>query len=143
MNEKMRKRLVYGSLVLAIIYGAYNFSGSGKKLMVEAPATIQPMAGATPVVEEKLRAETVAALESETWGRDPFGKPRKAVESAPRQTWTLRGIIYNATRPLAYINGSRVGVGDKVNNATVVAIDKTKVTLEFGGSQFDVFVRKG
>lgn len=143
MNEKMRKRLVYSSLVLAVIYGAYNFSSGGKQLIVEESHTIEPIAGTHSPIVEKLRRETITKLESEDWGRDPFGKPKRAVEAVPRQTWTLRGIIFSPTNPLAYINGARVGVGDKVNNATVVAIDKRKVTLEFGGSQFDVYVRKG
>lgn len=143
MNEQLRKRLVYGALVLAIIYGVYNFLPARKPTVVTPPETIEPLVGAVAEAAAKLDEPTVAALEARPWGRDPFGKPTRAVEATPRQTWTLRGIIYSAAKPLAYINGARVGIGDKVNNATVVAIDKTKVTLEFGGSQFDVFVRKG
>jgi hypothetical protein len=48
------------------------------------------------------------------------------------QTLRLQGIVYNATRPLAVINGNTVFVGDKVAGWSVTAISNKTVTLQNG-----------
>jgi len=144
MSERMRKVLVYGSLVMALCYGAYNFSGSSRPNATEQPLTIEPLAaGPAQPVAPALKARDLTQLEEATWGIDPFANPKRKTVAGPRLSWNLKGIVYNPARPLAYINGVRVGIGDMVNSAKVIAIDKTKVTLSYQGNEFDVFVHKG
>ena len=145
MSERMRKGLVFGSLVLAILYAAYNFSGSDGPKPVDQPQTIEPLAAnVAQTAAPSLKDRDVKMLEEAPWGQDPFAAPkRKTVAAGPRLSWNLKGIVYNPSRPLAYINGVRVGVGDMVNSAKVIAIERTKVTLNYQGDQFDVFVHKG
>lgn len=158
MNESTRKKLMYGTLVAAILFGAYNFMQPRKHAPGQtsdaAVQTADVVAGAGT-----LQAKTidVAQKQAEPWGRDPFragsspsnipsasAAPRKAVVPAvPIPIWRLSGIIFNSKQPLALINGKMVGVGDQVDQARVSKIDQTKVTIIYNGTQIDLHVTKG
>lgn len=149
MNEKIRKGMVWGSLVGATLYGAYNFSGPDEATSYRQDQlkTIAPLpAQATEKtvrqfidVEEKAKAE---------WGTDPFRakKPRKTrsvkVQRAEAE-WILSGILYNSSQPLAVINKRTVKAGDTIDRARVIQIDRKKVLLEYKGSRFELRVTKG
>ena len=143
MNDRTRKILVYGSLVGATIYGAYHFSQGGKSLTGNALPTVEPISASSQVAKPALKDRDLQQLQSAPWGSDPFYTSKRVTEVGSRLSWNLKGIVFNPTRPLAFINGTRVGVGDTVNSATVVAIERTKVTLTYQGTQFDVYVHKG
>lgn len=143
MNERSRKLFVYGSLVLAVCYGAYSFSGAKHTRSGVPSPTIEPLAAGPQAQPPQLSQRDVQLLQEADWGRDPFAQSRKQATGGPKLNWTLKGIVFNPSRPLAYINGLRVGIGDTVNSAKVIAIDKTKVTLTYQGTQFDVYVQKG
>jgi hypothetical protein len=158
MNESTRKKLMYGILVAAVLFGAYNFMQPRKHAPGQtgdaAVQTADVIAGTGP-----LQAKTIdiAQKQAEPWGRDPFragstssntpsvsAAPRKAVAPAvPIPIWRLSGIIFNAKQPLALINGKMVGVGDQVDQARVSKIDQTKVTIIYNGTQIDLHVTKG
>jgi hypothetical protein len=154
MNEGTRKKLVYGLLVAAIIFGAYNFVQPRRKpalTLGDTALNTTTGAGAATVQGKTI---DVAAKEAESWGRDPFRAgaspsqvPKLAhkVEStaAPLPTWRLSGIIFNTHQPLALINGRMVGVGDKVDEARVSKIEQTKVTIIYNGAPIDLRVSKG
>lgn len=143
MSDKTRKKIVYSALVLAIIWGAYSFSESGtKQAAVDSPETIEPIARTATGGTAVVTGEEVARLEAADWGDDPFGVVSTGTR-APGPSWSLRGIVYSPTSPMAYVNGQRVRIGDTVNRATVTAIGKTSVTLRFDGREFDIHVRKG
>jgi hypothetical protein len=141
MSEKTRQRIVYAALAVAIVWGYYNLAPQSVEPEISRQETIQPLAPERATVAPAQTIDTVA-LANAPFGRDPFSTKAKRKQSKA-VIWSVRGIVYNPASPLAYINGQRVGVGDKVNGATVVAIDKRKVTLEYHRKQFDVFVQKG
>jgi type II secretory pathway component PulC len=143
MSERTRKVLIYGGLVLAIFYAAYNFMGSAPVTSGEPLPIIEPLASAPQPAKPRLQARDLQILKDSNWGRDPFAQSKQQTTAGPKLSWTLKGIVYNPSRPLAFINGMRVGIGDTVNSAKVITIDKTKVTLVYQGTQFDVYVQKG
>lgn len=140
MTEARRKKIVYAALVLAIIYGTYNFTIGRKPIQVTPPATIKPIDADSLalIVRDSLDITDISAAD---WGRDPFGSHRRA--AVPTRSWELKGIVYSETAPLAYINGHRVGINDRVDGARVVRIDRKKVTMEFNGRNFDIYVIEG
>jgi hypothetical protein len=149
VTERTRKKIVYLLLVGAIVYGAYNFRTAPKPAAVDQAGSITVEAGAT--VQAAVPAlPDLTDLKARPWGRDPFGS-KKVYTVAPkiggpapvRLSWTLTGVVYNERHPLAVISGMTVGVGDMVNQARVIQIEKNKVTLEYNGSRFDIFVTKG
>ena len=156
MTEAKRKKLMYGILVVAVIWGAWNLS---------RPRPMPPVADTPQSPDMAVQSETASsqvkidltAKRAEAWGRDPFtgratGSKRveatsKSEVSRPTDTatrgWSLTGIIDNGTMPFAFINGKMVKVGDLVDQARVVKIEKQKVTLSVNGSQFSLQVSKG
>ncbi len=148
MNENLRKKVVYGTLVLAIIYGAYNFwpesradKPTASRLSAQPVATAVATAISTPLID-------TAAMESAPWGADPFrvvAPPPSAPKTARSTVPGLRlsGILYNQTYPLAIIDGKSVGVGDQIKGATVISIDRRRVTLDHRGKQYTLTVSKG
>ena len=134
MSESLRKKLLYGVLVLAIAWGAYNFDFGGKERMGDAV----PQATAEisrPAVTDAREQIDVAEYLERSWGPDPFRTEAQTVRRAKesRPTWELSGIVYHPSRPLAVINKKTVTVGDTVDRATVVGIDRREVTIRFEG----------
>ncbi len=159
MTEAKRKQMMYGILVVAVIWGAWNLSQPRR---TPRPVETQPVSQEVTVQEptvEALPSIDMAAKRSEPWGRDPFtGKaarpssPRESNSASARMSensarsgkgWSLTGIIDNGTMPFAFINGKMVKVGDLIDQARVVSIEKQKVTLSLNGSQFALKVNKG
>ncbi|OGW82486.1 MAG: hypothetical protein A3C47_03895 [Omnitrophica bacterium RIFCSPHIGHO2_02_FULL_51_18] len=74
--------------------------------------------------------------------RDPFQKPASAAPSDAENRQTapiqmeqplLKGIVWNSEKPQAVIGEAVVGVGGRVGNAQVTAIEKNAVTLTENG----------
>ncbi|MEW6049769.1 MAG: hypothetical protein AB1644_01730 [Candidatus Zixiibacteriota bacterium] len=147
MTETRRKQVVYSALVLAMIYGLWNFT-VGRKAEI-APEADEPVTRTDSLIPKPARPIDVSDIMARPWGRDPFSGetarlrlPIKA-QTPDRFYWILSGIIYSDKRPMAVINYTPVAVGDIVGGARVVKIEKSKVTLEQNGNRFDIFVTKG
>jgi hypothetical protein len=69
--------------------------------------------------------------------------PTLAPEEKAQSNFRLSGIIYTVARPAAILNGQTVYVGDWVNGATVVDIDRTQVTLQINGRRKTCVFRQG
>ncbi len=159
MTEAKRKKMMYGILVVAVIWGAWNLAQPRR---ASRTVETQPVAQEIAVQEVTVEAQPtidMAAKRSEPWGRDPFtgklakssppresnGSPSRTSEVGTKSSkgWSLTGIIDNGTTPFAFINGKMVKVGDLIDQARVVSIEKQKVTLSLNGSQFALKVNKG
>ncbi|MEW5795758.1 MAG: hypothetical protein AB1772_05305 [Candidatus Zixiibacteriota bacterium] len=152
MNEKLRKKIVFATLPLALAWAGYNLIG--KKNPSPAPTTAPtPMIPPSPIIPTTAASPKIADLEAKAdapWGRDPFqlrsrhGRTRFAVvDRSSSLAWTLAGIIHNNRHPLALINNRMVGIGERVDSATIVAIEKETVTLEYQGRRIKLKLTKG
>ncbi len=52
--------------------------------------------------------------------------------------FVISGIVWNTDRPQAIVNAQVVDVGDKVEDAQIVAIEKTGITIQFKGKSFNI-----
>ncbi|MBI3874444.1 MAG: hypothetical protein HY300_00425, partial [Verrucomicrobia bacterium] len=68
----------------------------------------------------------------------PAAKPPLA--GPPFPTIKLQGIIYRLKNPSALVNGHNVSLGDTVENARVVSIERDSVFFEFNGRTNEVFL---
>lgn len=66
----------------------------------------------------------------------PFAPRLPEVMSAP--SYAVSAIFVSAERSLAILNGRRVGVGDEIDGARVVAIKRTAVILAIGDRRVSV-----
>ena len=62
-------------------------------------------------------------------------QPTPAPQEKAQPEFRLSAIIYTVARPSAIVNRETVHVGDHVSGATVVAIDRTQVTLQINGQR--------
>lgn len=155
MTVAKRQKIMYGILVVALLWGGWNFTHPRKRT-VTPQETSTPVAETTPAVQSTINKEVVASLEAQPWGRDPFsasstrrneGAGQKSTSKqlpTPRAvSWSLTGIIDNGSTPFAFINGKMVKVGDLIDQARVVKIERQKVTLSHNGNEILLRVNKG
>jgi hypothetical protein len=89
---------------------------------VKAPVVpVLPPAGAAPV-----QAPAPKALPPPATNTNPPPPQVAAVEQPPR----IQGIIFNAARPLAIVNGAVVNVGDRVADFQVKQILKSSIVFQ-------------
>ena len=155
MSENLRKKIVFATLPLAILWAVLNYPSGKTPSQTTAPQAVprvelprlEPFPGVqatpTPAIDIKAKQE-------DAWGDDPFkshssrsrGTTQSDRESGPLE-WALAGIIYSENKPLAFVNNHMVGVGDKVGAATVVAISRESVTLDCQGRMITLKLHKG
>lgn len=146
MTESMRKKLVYGISALAVLWAVFNLPGRQRENLGSSDqSTSQQPLVASEVNRVPDKLIDIEFYEDLDWGPDPFRMRAKAKVKKPEvlTTWDLTGIVYAPGHPLAVINKTTVGVGDMVDNAKVVEIDRKQVTLDYRGSQIILTVSKG
>jgi hypothetical protein len=153
MSETRRKKVLYVLLIGAIAFGVYNFSQPRKHYVPGSmPQPEQEAAVTAPVVSAQPPVN-IEAIKKASWGRDPFRwssrpEPRQVVSQnrsvrPSTSGWNLSAILFSTSMPLAVVNGKTVRVGDIVDQAKVVKIERKKVTLQYNGATIEIQVRKG
>ncbi len=158
MNERLRKGLVFSTLPIALIWAYFNLFG--KKPAVTptsdpALATVAPLSAPISSAPASDSA-TVARLKAQPWGNDPFrGRPAHVstataatVSTQPTKTggdnlsFVLSGIMFNTQNPIAYVNGRPVKVGQTINSAKVISIERKSVVLDLNGRRLTLSIGK-
>jgi len=134
MNEATRKKILYVVLALAVVWGVTNIDrGTGKTKSKAAQSVATPK----PALSAKTGLESINIDEhlARPWGIDPFRIKHQAPaqRQAKQMNWILTGIVYNSSAPLAFINKKTVGIGDTIDGAKVVKIEKKQVSLQHDG----------
>jgi len=83
--------------------------------------------------------------------RDPFQRGMKAEEAqkaeevapaevpeTPPPNFTVQGIIYSETLSQAIINDKVVKVGDTIDGASIVSINKDSIIILFNGKKYNI-----
>jgi type II secretory pathway component PulC len=154
MSESLRKKIVFASLPLAIIWALFNYPS--KKNHTQAPVTVAAISAESQITATSVQppvkapvAIDVDARRREPWGCDPFRSSSKSARTQVDRSesnalsWVLAGIIYNEQNPIAFVNRRMVGVGDQVGAATVTAINRESVTLQYQGRTITLKLHKG
>lgn len=146
MNQKLRKQILFGCLGAAILWASFNMGENG----LDQPGkydltTIQSL---TPgLVGDSVPINVVIdtnRLMLATWGPNPLRSTKKLRRRiAPLLSWKLTGIVFNAAGPLAFVNQKIVKVGDMIDQAKVIKIDKHTVILRYSNEFITLTVSKG
>jgi len=152
MNERTRRLILFSMLPIVLVWGYFNLIAERPTPSVSTatPATEVATNPDAPLSPADTSSAPIDRIASEPWGTDPFrmGAPQREplptahVVKRASLVWELNGIIYNESLPFAYVNHKSVKVGDIVNNATVVAIERKVVTLELDGRRFKISLNK-
>ncbi len=73
------------------------------------------------------RSASIMPPEAETTAAAPVAEP-------PRLDLAVQGLWWGGPNPRAIINGDVYAIGDRINGATIVAIDRRGVIVEAGGT---------
>ncbi len=145
MKTTTRKIIVFACFILAVIYGLYNLPGGDKTKKAAVPASGDKESSAVQGTTRMNDIDTdfYSSLE---WGRDPFyraaRKNNKYAKTPECPEWILNGILHDNNSPAAVINKQIIRIGDTIDGARVMQIEKQKVTLERNGLQFDLYISK-
>ena len=149
MNEGLRKKIIFATLPLAILWAVFNYGGKESTTPVDIPpaTSLQTIAPITSSELPDARFINIEDKQAEPWGEDPFRtfSRRQATNSNNRSqmAWILGGIIFSHQTPVAFINKQIVRVGDRVDGATVVSINKKSVVLDYRKRQITLNLSKG
>jgi len=149
MSEGIRKKIMVVLMVGVMVWAYFNMTPStSPPASVDRPQTIQPItsAGTGATTGERLNVDQKSKA---PWGRDPFrpvtvaSVPKSSRRQVVHNDWQLSGILYNSQSAVAIINNKPVKIGDTINDARVVQIDKKEVVLEHKGKRIRLTVAKG
>lgn len=85
---------------------------------------------------QRTAERTAKKMGYATWGRSPFLPKTESVVT--RTKLVLAGIAWDDQSPKAVINDQIVGVGDTVGGNSVVSIQKDRVIMSDGSSDFEL-----
>ena len=144
MNSKTRRQVIALAgltLVMAAVYARPLFRPSASH---RRPAR-SPLEGAAPPAAARPAPEAAASLDLPAesparraqrqhanelaWGRDPF---TGGASGGQVSGFDLSGILWDATQPIAVINGEMRHVGDEVDGYRIVAITEETVSISDG-----------
>ena len=108
--------------------GAFKKSGPQEITNLSSPEILNP-----PAVQNRDRPRS----SSVDWGRNPFVLESVASGS---QILALSGILWDAENPKAIIGDKIVGKGDKIEEKTVIDIQKDRVILNDGVKDFELIL---
>jgi len=148
MTDATRKKVVFGILGLAVIYGATSIDWSSSRKptdYVETPDSNGQIETSRP--KRPALVINIDSVLATPWGGDPF-RLADRVRSETHQDeeplgWKLSGIVFIPGKAMAVINSRPVKEGDIINDASVVKIEKDAVTLELRGNRFTIGVNEG
>lgn len=159
MSDRLRKGVIYSTLPIALIWAYFSLFGSKP---TTAPSAASDPALATVAPLSKPAAPTQVSdsaifsrLKEQPWGVDPFrGRSvyhppvivsAVAPVSAPVKgtlSFVLSGILFNSENPIAYVNGQPVKVGQTINSAKVISIERRAVILDINGRRLTLSIGK-
>jgi hypothetical protein len=134
-------------LVAVVAVGAlalyYAFAGRLARFTKKPPAASIAQSQTPPAVAQTGAAGTADGKQMEIddenapWGRNPFLTEAEAAKllAGGQEGLRVKAIIMGPPKPVATIDGKAVAVGEKVGEATVVAINRDSVVLETDGTQ--------
>ncbi len=155
MNERTRKIVIFSTLPIALIWAYFTLSAKKAVVTQTTDPALTTVAPLSVPAQPKQVADTalITRIKSQSWGSDPFrGRTvyhAAETKSAPvvartdnQLSFVLSGIMFSPQNPVAYLNGRPVTVGQKVNSATVISIERRAVILELGGRRFTISLSK-
>lgn len=148
----MKKRINFNPLLFIALFVL--FLGF---FTVSSFAFIKEEMKAIEKVDEQLKQETQIASEqisrpameyTADKSRDPFrsiivntdeaGRGKSTGSERPLPTLKVQGIIWGGRFPQAIINNKVLKVGDSIEEAKIISIDKDGVSLFFSGRKYDL-----
>lgn len=152
MNEKVRKSIVFGIFIIAVIWGYSNLSQDRGKTASD-PDLANTQAKNTPKViplenqatpKNQIINDSIFTLyANKPITKNPFYHNRKRVAGRVKKAKLyLMGILFRHNNAQALINDKVLGVGDLISGYQVKNISRESVILEKAGKNITLYPRK-
>jgi type II secretory pathway component PulC len=153
LNEKVRKSIVFGIFIIAVIWGYSNLSQNREKTAKEPVIAKQqvvanivnanPAENQTIAIDQNFNDSIYALYANKPIARNPFYHNRKKVSGRVQKAKIhLMGILYRQTNAQALINDKVLGVGDLISGYQIKNITKESVILEKAGKTVTLYPQK-
>lgn len=151
MDDKNRKRLVYASLVCAIILALITRPWEGRQR--RPTAAVRPSTAATTggTIENLAVEEPEPITFAVAWPRDPFGQTeKKPIRPAGATTktreataqWNLQGILTVDNRRVCLFDGRTYEIGSRIKGWEITNIGTDGVRLRHGAKTINLALPK-
>ncbi|UCD15794.1 MAG: hypothetical protein JSV34_01735 [Candidatus Omnitrophota bacterium] len=131
MNKKLIILIILSvAAVISLTYGILVPPKYGQKTAIKKAGIEKDELKEASFISLSRKAKKSGYAE---WGQSPF-----SFDAGLSGQLILNGILWDSERPLVIINGVTLGVGGKINGNTVIDIQKDKVILNDGVSEFQL-----
>ncbi len=96
--------------------------------------TTMPTETSTEQVKPKPPEEHTPAIQR----REQTNRSQQNIRELQPPNLTIKGIIWNTNRPQAIINDRVVDVGDTLDDAKIISIEKSKINVLYKGKEFSM-----
>jgi hypothetical protein len=152
LSEKTRKKLVFGVLILTLVWAYFNFAGPGKDEARQphrdnhSAAKAEPPAGAR-AISSRIADSLYLTRDAQPWGKNPFYNEYRLITEAGREfsdeiKLHLLGVIFRELKAQALINSQIVTVGEEIEGFRVDEIYRDSVILDNGEKTITLRVAK-
>lgn len=128
--------LVVLMLVMAVVYARSRHQAAARSGAVERDAAVRSPASAAaqdPGLDARRAAQRAEAAKM-AWQRDPFSRgPARG-----HGDLALSGILWDADRPLAIINGEALQPGQEIDGFRVVSVEPARVLVTDGAETLEL-----
>jgi hypothetical protein len=134
------------AVILVCLFSPCVFASSGEfkvinELQKQERSVASPESSMNPQIEYNAEAEndpfqSPVAVTNKEAKQEEVGQPLQEIVEAVLPDVSVQGLIWGARFPQAIINNKVVKVGDKLDEISVVNIDKDGITLFFKGKEF-------
>jgi len=142
MTEKMRKKIIYGIFIVAIIWGIMNNPLNRKKRDYDAGSDNPEHTTITSLASTGIGTQANLDLDDQ-WGDDPFVQSYKtksyASNDSPRLN--LTAISESGGEYWALINGQILAQGDAFRGWTVTKVTQKKAYLKKDGKTISLTIK--
>ncbi|HKK20365.1 MAG TPA: type II secretion system protein N [candidate division Zixibacteria bacterium] len=147
MSDSLRKKIVFVAFIAVAIWGYTNFRQPHQGPIPQESVVAGNEQAPDIRVNTPSRPVNIEEKSKEPWGIDPFHliviPATKENQPATSLYWQLSGIIYTNQSQTAIINEKPVQIGETIDNAKVISIDKDQVVLEADGVRMTLTVSQG
>jgi len=141
MDPKQLKMVVLMGILSVVLVAVLFFAFSGSPAPKTAAAN-----GTQPASAPTASGQQTAWTQPEPWPeeiRDPMSKEKAALQTqSGGGPFHVKGIVFSQTRPSAIIGDQIVFIGDTINGATIIAIQKETVEFKKDDKQWTQQVQR-
>lgn len=144
MTVRTRKGIVWGILVIAVIWAVWNWSagdpGESTAQRAAGESDLQDSVPALVLPAGSQAGREITNTPVPDWHRDPFARPGRRLQKKRHSNtaWVLTAVSHLPGRPMAVLSGSVVEEGSEIDGWLVQEISRESLVLRCGSEKTEL-----